>query len=248
MFGSSIVFGFEKVLRAKRLADMESERFPVVKVIKIGSICHEASEIASTFNLMIKSDLRIGGGSTVTIIEGEQKILIDTGFDYEWLDTIENINFNRSNLRRALHENGLEPDDIDIVFITHWHKDHFGNLSIFKKSQYMASMLLVEQFDLKNFVGLNNNQFISKGIKIVFTPGHTAGHASILIDSSLRGVKARIAVAGDAIISHSYFQSGHVWHANADFVDAQMAKMSINLLVELSDLIIPGHGVPFLVK
>jgi len=81
---------------------------------------------------------------------------------------------------------------------------------------------------------------------MVLTPGHTAEHASIIIESRLEGVKARLAIAGDVVISQSYFQAGHIWRYNADFYDVETLKNSILRIVESSDVIIPGHGVPFM--
>jgi glyoxylase-like metal-dependent hydrolase (beta-lactamase superfamily II) len=115
---------------------MNKIKYPKVKIIKVGTLCNEVSEMASTFNLKLKADLGISGGSTVTLIETEKRILIDTGFDYEWVDTPENHKSNARRLFQALCDEKITPVDIDIVFITHWHRDHFGNLGIFKKAQF----------------------------------------------------------------------------------------------------------------
>lgn len=200
----------------------------------------------SIFNLQLKSDLGIGGGSTVTFIKAEQIFLVDTGYDYEWTDTRTNDKRNILNLTRALQTHGISPGDIDVVFITHWHRDHFGNLGIFKKARYMASKSLVKRFGLEHFVGTDDGEEIGDGAKVVLTPGHTADHASILVDATFGGVRARIAIAGDAVISNSYFQAGRIWKCNADFYSADEAKESISRLVRVSDIIIPGHGVPFM--
>jgi hypothetical protein len=71
---------------------------PVVKILKVDTICHESSEIASTFHLRIKAELGIVGGPTVTLIEAEKRIIIDTGFDYEWIATTENCKSNARDL------------------------------------------------------------------------------------------------------------------------------------------------------
>ncbi len=219
---------------------------PIVKVIKIGTITHEASEIPSVYNLQLKYDLGIGGGSTVTLVEANRRILVDTGFDYESVDSAENKKRNASNLTGALKDQGIKPDDIDIVFITHWHRDHFGNLGIFKKARYMAAKPLVKRFGLDNFKGTDDGEEIAAGVKVALTPGHTIDHASILVDTTYRGIKVRIAIAGDAVISHSYFQTGHIWKHNADFYDAEKARDSLLHIINSSDVIIPGHGVPFM--
>lgn len=221
-------------------------RIPKVKIIKVGTITQEASEIPSTLNLQLKSELGIGGGSTVTLITVGQRILVDTGYDYEWMDTRANDKRNTMNLNRALETQRISPGDIDIVFITHWHRDHFGNLGIFKNARRMASKSMVKRFGLGDFIGVDEGEEIGEGVKVVLTPGHTAEHASILVDTKLGGVKARVAIAGDAIISQSYFQAGRIWKNNADFSSVAEAKESISRLVSSSDIIIPGHGVPFM--
>jgi glyoxylase-like metal-dependent hydrolase (beta-lactamase superfamily II) len=225
---------------------MNSKLCPVVKIIKVGTLCHEASEMASTFNLQIKSDLGIGGGSTVTLIETNKRILVDTGYDCEWIDTPDNNKSNAQSLRQSLSKQGITPHDIDVVFITHWHKDHFGNLGIFKKAQFLASALLVKRYGFKDFIGLNDGRKIGDGVKVLLTPGHTFDHTSVLVNTEFNGVKARITIAGDAIISHSYFQAGRIWRYNADFYDREALNNSALRIVGSSDIIIPGHGVPFM--
>ncbi len=225
---------------------MIMKRTPKVKIIKIGTLTQDASEMPSTFNLQLKSDLGIGGGSTVTFIKADQKFLVDTGYDYEWTNTRTNDKRNILNLTRALQIHRISPGDIDVVFITHWHRDHFGNLGIFKKARYMASKSLVNRFGLEQFVGVDDQEEIADGVKVMFTPGHTADQASILVDTTFRGVKARVAIAGDAVISHSYFQLGRIWKSNADFYSTEVARESMLRLAKASDLIIPGHGTPFM--
>jgi len=222
------------------------KRLSSVRIIKLGTVCFTPSEVASTFTLKIKSDLGIGGGSTATLIDGERKILIDTSFDCEWLDDPGKNERNASNLVRSLGDLGIVPGDVDAVFITHWHRDHFGNLGVFHKAARLASKGLVERFGLEDFVGVDDQEEIGDGVKVMLTPGHTIDHASVMVDSILGGMKARVVIAGDAIISDAYFQSGRIWQYNADFYGLEAARESILRLINASDLVIPGHGVPFM--
>jgi N-acyl homoserine lactone hydrolase len=225
---------------------MNQKHLPKVKILKVGTLCLEASELASTFTLQLKSDLGIGGGSTVTLIEAERRILVDTGFDYEWLDTPSNGERNAKDLVRALRDHGIMPDDVDTIFITHWHKDHFGNLEVFRKAGRLASKGMVHRFELEGFVGIDDQDKIADGVKMMLTPGHTIDHASIIVDSEVGDIKARVAIAGDAVVSHSYFQAGRIWQYNADFYNVEAARESVLRLMDVSDIIIPGHGVPFM--
>jgi glyoxylase-like metal-dependent hydrolase (beta-lactamase superfamily II) len=224
---------------------MEPKDLPAVRVVKVGTLRIEDSEAASPFSFQIKSELGIGGGSTVTLIKADRTILVDTGFDFEWLNTIDNHERNTRGLIKALREAEVAPDDIDVIFVTHWHNDHSGNLSVFKRAQYMTSKLLFERLRSDSFIGLDDQEEIAVGVRVLFTPGHTVDHASVVVETLLGGARVRVAITGDAVISHSYFQSGRIWQDNSDFYDITSARKSILRLVEHSDIIIPGHGVPF---
>ena len=225
---------------------MNIKRYPSVKILKVGTIRLEASEMASMLTLQIKSEMGIGGGSTVTLIDGEKKILVDTGFDYEWLDTTENKKGNVRNLIRNLRDYGLKPDDIDIVFITHWHLDHYGNSGIFHKATRLVSKPLAERHQNQNLIGIKDGEEIASGVRVVYSPGHTADHASLIMDTVFRDMKVRIAIAGDAVISSSYYITGRIWKYNADFYDEEVCRKSMSCLSSAADIIIQGHGVPFM--
>ena len=225
---------------------MNKKKIPSVKILKVGTIRLEASEMASMLTLQIKSEIGIGGGSNVTLIDGKKKILVDTGFDYEWLDTAENKKKNARNLVRCLRDQGLKPDDIDIVFLTHWHLDHYGNSSIFSKAACLVSKPLAERHKHLNLVGINDGEEIANGVRLVYSPGHTADHASLIVDTTLKEMKVRIAVTGDAVVSYSYFVAGRIWKYNADFFNEEVGRKSMSRLSSAADIIIPGHGVPFM--
>lgn len=65
---------------------------------------------------------------------------------------------------------------------------------------------------------------------------------------SVAGLKTRIAIAGDAIISYSYWSVRKIWNHNSDFYDKGEVEESTAKLIEVSDIIIPGHGTPFMVR
>jgi glyoxylase-like metal-dependent hydrolase (beta-lactamase superfamily II) len=223
---------------------------PKCKIIKPGSCTLEAQEIASPTTSRIKYDLGIGGGSNVILIEADKRILVDTGFEYEMYGlNSENVENNRKNLVSALEHYGYSPEDIEMVFITHWHLDHYGNLDIFKRAQRIASRIVVESKNLVDFISVDDGEEIAEGVKVVHTPGHTLGHASVLVNAKIghqdQGLSFRIALAGDAIVSLSYFDEGKVWAYNEDFYDKEESRNSMKKLAMSSDVIIPGHGIPF---
>lgn len=57
--------------------------FPQARVIKVGTLCLEPSELPGPLTLKCKHALGVGGGSTVILVQADRKLLVDTGFDYE---------------------------------------------------------------------------------------------------------------------------------------------------------------------
>jgi glyoxylase-like metal-dependent hydrolase (beta-lactamase superfamily II) len=128
-------------------------------------------------------------------------------------------------------------------------------MKVFKKSEFVISELTVNRVNL-DFRGVKDNENISDGVKVVYTPGHTEDHASLFIETNrfqysemmgsggiITGLgKPNIVVAGDAVISASYYITNKIWNHNADFFSEESASDSINKINKFADFIIPGHG------
>lgn len=225
------------------------------KIIKHGSIPFDSFEPVDSRAMALKNLSGVGCGSTVTYIESDARILIDTGFDFENTLSEENVKENRKRLTYALKSHGLKPSDIDILFITHWHLDHFGNANMFKNSTIMTSEAAVSRVKLK-VTGVKDGEQIADGVKIVHTPGHTGDHASVVFKtdrlrhSVLTSTGGRIvgigevtvAVAGDAILTPAFYATDTIWTQNKDFRSKDDAIASVKKLVDEVDYIIPGHG------
>jgi len=229
-----------------------------IRIIKPGSILIDAFEAPVTQSIAMKKLAGIGGGSTVTYLASNKTVLVDTGYDYEGNTSAENRDANRERLLRCLADANLTPEDIDIVFITHWHADHFMNLSLFPESEVICPEATVQRHDLP-FTGVADGTEIADGIRVCCTPGHTIDHASLLVTTvplryrertqsggSISGIgEVTVAVAGDAIIDAAYYHAGKIWDYNADFYSHEAARASIGTLRTQSDFIIPGHGPLF---
>ena len=48
------------------------------------------------------------------------------------------------------------------------------------------------------------------------------------------------------MIWESWFRAGEVYSLNRDFYSAEEARRSASLLADLAEVLIPGHGSPFL--
>ncbi|MEA1908712.1 MAG: MBL fold metallo-hydrolase [Euryarchaeota archaeon] len=229
-----------------------------VKLVKIGTLAFEAFENPDPKVRLMKYFCGIGTGSNVVYIETDDRnIIVDTGFDYE--DNVEwkNSETNRENLINSLKHYRIAPEDIDLVFITHWHRDHFGNLDVFPDAEIMAHRAH-QRLDYR-CREIGDREEIVEGVMVLATPGHTENHASLVLtledivyheSSGFTGhfpaIKCPcIVVAGDAIVSHSYYLQNKFWDYNSDFFSKERSIRSQQMISELADYIIPGHGAVF---
>ncbi len=110
----------------------------------------------------------------------------------------------------------LTPKDVSMVFLTHTDVDHIKGLDLFSHSKlYMGeneeALIKGKMFRLKfilknkrikrDYILLQDNQIIKVDnveIKALFTPGHTIGHVSYLINNE-------ILIAGDSVVLQNGF-------------------------------------------
>jgi glyoxylase-like metal-dependent hydrolase (beta-lactamase superfamily II) len=218
-----------------------------VRVIKVGSSTIDPGNSASPIQVGLKHQMGIGGGSSVVVIrEGDEILLVDTGYEREGDVSPENKTRNWVLLKGLLEWNGIRPEAISKVFITHFHHDHFGNLEYFDQAKWYAleSALADTSIPIKErFLPLKDGDKVLSHTRVIHTPGHTKGHGSLLWSDEQEKIK--VAICGDAIINLSWLQSGHFWKFNGDFYDKEIARESSNRLIQQADILIPGHGQPF---
>ncbi|WP_078434086.1 MBL fold metallo-hydrolase [Metabacillus halosaccharovorans] len=126
---------------------------------------------------------------------GEKKVMVDAGFGEDYLPT-------RGRLLLCLQHEGISPEDIDTVIITHAHIDHIGGVShqgvpVFPKANYvireeewaywMNKPLSMEFGKLKTIkdqlMFVSSDFEIYPGIFLQHAPGHTDGHLTVSIQS-----------------------------------------------------------------
>ena len=114
-------------------------------------------------------------------------------------------------LDNSLKKLGINPEDIDIVINTHLHADHCSFNGLFKNATWIINRnelkeaLVPEPFEITYFrpcfdVGLETKLIegdynVAKGVQILDTFGHTAGHISVSIETGNSGV---LLITGDA--------------------------------------------------
>lgn len=218
-----------------------------VRLVKPGSCVIEPGNRISVFDASLKWQLGVGGGSAVTLVlEGSDLLLVDTGYERESDVTLANDERNWRLLEFLLELQGFRIPDISHVFITHFHRDHFGGIEHFERAKWYCHEDAAENLHPRlrdRFTPVSEGDSIIRNTRVIHTPGHTKGHASILWANDILSVK--VGICGDAILSLAWLLSGHCWKFNADFFDAVVAKKSADRLLKEADVLIPGHGQPF---
>ncbi|MBO54213.1 MAG: hypothetical protein CL886_00985 [Dehalococcoidia bacterium] len=198
-------------------------------------------------------------GSVIIRSEGKL-ILVDTG-----------LQAPGGTLIKELNNNGVAPDQIDLVVMTHLHPDHVGwnfsnGLPTFPNARYLAPKSdweywvhpdiykdaehIVNQvlpLENLNLIDLMADEYsITSEIMTVATPGHTPGHVSLLITS--RGEQGF--VLGD--VAHNPAQAHYTdWNPVFD-IQPELSRQtrhnildrleSENLMVSAGHFPTPGFG------
>jgi glyoxylase-like metal-dependent hydrolase (beta-lactamase superfamily II) len=154
---------------------------------------------------------RVEYSTRCLLVEGRgHRVLVETGNGDKFppkLKEIYGIDHDRG-VSDALREVGLLPDAIDIVIMTHLHFDHSGGATrstdggaepVFRRARHVvqarewhdatrphernrASYLAENIRPLEGLLQLVDGEAeVAPGVRVVPTPGHTAGHQSVLI-------------------------------------------------------------------
>jgi glyoxylase-like metal-dependent hydrolase (beta-lactamase superfamily II) len=109
-------------------------------------------------------------------------------------------------LAAQLDQLGVKPVDIKYVAVSHSHPDHIGNVELFPQS-----MLLVQKAEYEGPAGSpprfkpdlpvtklegDRDVFGDGSVTIIATPGHTAGHQSLLVKLPKTGA---VLLSGDTV-------------------------------------------------
>ncbi len=137
---------------------------------------------------------------------------------------------NQDLLVEKLKEEGLTVNDINIVFITHSHVDHYRNIGMFPKAKTLDFWGWWE-----GDIWKEASENISENLKIIKTPGHSSDNVTLLVKTD----KGNVAICGDVFWKENFPQDDP--YAS----DKGKLKESRKKVLEIADYIIPGHGEMF---
>ena len=209
------------------------------KIIRVGNLIFEQHER----NGQLVAH-KLFGDPTITLIQGEKNILVDPGYGpyRELKSDVSEQSQQEQLLLSFLKLAGVELDNINIVFITHRHQDHSNLVSMFERAGSKIK-----------YGGTDKEQVI-EGVYVLHTPGHGPEHGCLLFNSpeirsdgewSDRGPS--VVIAGDAIVNLDYFKElAPYWMNRYTREEVEQTRETMRKISEKADIIVPGHGQPFL--
>jgi len=160
---------------------------------------------------------------TITLVKDKDLIIIvDPG-----------ILENQQILTDKLKEEGLSINDVNVVFITHSHIDHYRNIGMFPDAKTLEYWGLWNRNTVEDW----KEQF-TENIKIIKTPGHNYDALTLLVKTG----KGIIAICGDVFWKENFPEDDP--YAS----DKEKLKESRKKVLEMADWVIPGHGKIFKVQ
>ncbi|MDR1701617.1 MAG: MBL fold metallo-hydrolase [Sporomusaceae bacterium] len=188
----------------------------------------------------------LGLSSCALIRGGEKMVLFDTGAHGAMpvlLNAFQTLAFN--------------PEDVEVLFLSHLHYDHLNNAAIFPNATIITnktelkyasevcdlwtpleSILYLKEQRKLQFVE-DGEEFLP-GMRAIFTPGHTPGHMSLALNDG----DEVIVLAGDSVKNRSELK---LEQADSS-VDTAASTASIKRIKKMASKVLPGHDGWLLLK
>jgi glyoxylase-like metal-dependent hydrolase (beta-lactamase superfamily II) len=173
--------------------------------------------------------VNLGNVSAYVLVRGGEAFIVDTG-----------VAGKVSDIEAGLGEAGSSWNEVGHVILTHKHPDHIGSApDVVEKAT--EAMVYAGAEDIpsievsRDITAVADNDMVG-GLRIISTPGHTAGHVSVLDTSS------KVFVAGDAIVG----ADGGIGPSPKQYTeDMDVAMQSVAKIGALDfDIALFGHGEP----
>jgi glyoxylase-like metal-dependent hydrolase (beta-lactamase superfamily II) len=201
--------------------------------------------------------------SCFLVRSGDRRVLIDTG-----LGPVKLYTFTGGELMSELAAAGVQPEEIDTVFVTHLHVDHCGTVVLpvdgktrpaFPNATYrwtteedaywrktkppMTEFSMDAMFEAvaPRFEPSDAGATLAPGIDVIPLPGHTPGQAGVVLSSG----DARAFILGDAISCPVQLEEPE-WSGMGD-LDPKLARRTQEALareLEGSDALVTAAHFP----
>lgn len=231
-----------------------------IKGIKVGEIYSDYSfNVANT-----RMGEKLWFPSMVWFLtDGKYRVLFDTGFgdpaDVASKQTLFQVRRDKT-LGEILRAEACPPEEIDFVILSHLHWDHCADLGLFSKAKLYLQwrelnfalnppVIFAGAYDSpsigrtpswlnKRFTLLEGDSCVLPGLRVVYTPGHTPGHQSLIVDTK----KGYVGLAADLFPLYANIEGDSNGHflPNA-CLDYLSWITSAEKFARQCDVILPSH-------
>ncbi|OGY45735.1 MAG: hypothetical protein A3J65_02345 [Candidatus Buchananbacteria bacterium RIFCSPHIGHO2_02_FULL_45_11b] len=129
-----------------------------------------------------------------------------------------------------LQAEGLTPADIDIVYITHSHLDHYRNIGMFSRAKTLDFYGWWEGDGSKDYSGP-----VTADIEMIYTPGHSDDGTTFLVKTA----DGLVAICGDVFWRENFPED------DPYATDKEKLAESRRMVLAAANWVIPGHGARF---
>lgn len=189
---------------------------------------------------------RVAHATTTLIRDDDVVLLVDPSLPAAVLE------------QRLFERSGLKPDAVTAVFLTSLRPVHRRAIDLFSQATWYASAEEIEVFhsglrdtrqagdhDKETLKLIDDELRVVRGVKAVPdklsanvqvfpSAGVTPGQSALLVTNPV----ATVVIAGDAVVTREHLEANAVYeHSN----DIEQARKSMQDIVELADIIVPGH-------
>jgi glyoxylase-like metal-dependent hydrolase (beta-lactamase superfamily II) len=175
------------------------------------------------FDVLLDGSLSPRCSSTCSLVrDGDASIVIDPG-----------LAPSQSAILDPLAALGLVPTDVTDVVLSHHHPDHALNAALFPNAR------VHDHWAIYDFAGRWDDveaegRVLAPSVRLLRTPGHSAEDISTLVGTADTSVVfTHLWWTADGPTEDPYAPDPAILHASRARV------------LELADLIVPGHGSPF---
>ncbi|MGH2457168.1 MAG: MBL fold metallo-hydrolase [Candidatus Limnocylindria bacterium] len=162
------------------------------------------------------------GSSVSLILDGAAVVVVDPG-----------LVADRSLITGPLAEQGLTPDRVTHVVLTHHHPDHTINAALFPDAAVVDAWAYYQRDRWDDHEG--DGHRISPNVRIILTPGHTRQDLTVLAETD----------DGVVAFTHAWWRTDRTPEVDPLAEDRAALDASRRRILAEADQVVPGHGGPF---
>jgi 4-pyridoxolactonase len=165
---------------------------------------------------------------SVLVVHAQGNLLYDTGYDLDHVNRVLPFEKPQQTPEQTIPAQlalvGLEPADISVVAVSHFHFDHCGGVKHLPNANVIAHRLefaaaeepepferlgysdlsFRSQADGTRAVAMEGDLEVLPGVHLLATPGHSRGHCSLMVQLEDR---PPLIFAGDAIYTEKSLET-----------------------------------------